>query len=325
MTIVTGFLGAGKTSLVNHLLTAPHGLRIAVLVNDFGAINIDAGLIAKRDGEVVSLENGCICCSLADGLLAATVRMLRLPVSPDRIVIETSGVSDPAEVARTFADPDLQPYAPLDGIVTVVDAEYGPSLEGAQAALARQQLGASDIVLLNKVDLVDEPGLKAARDWIHANAPHARILETIRAAAPVSLLMDIGANPHVSSLAIADHIGRASDSHPHGAPPFDTTVVELDEPLSYARLRAALQNLPRTVFRAKGIVYVAEKPGHQLILQATGRRAELAVGDRWDGAAPRTQLVFIGSRGGVDQQRLATLFGGQVSREQERSRTHLHA
>jgi len=309
VTIVTGFLGAGKTSLVNHLLTAPHGLRVAVLVNDFGAVNIDVELIARRDGEIVSLENGCICCSLADGLLAAAVRVLRLPQPPDRIVIETSGVSDPFEVARTFADPELQPYAPLDGVVTVVDAELGPTLAGAEAALARRQIAASDIVLLNKTDLIDDAGRLRARDWVGASAPRARLLETVRAAAPVELLMDIGGDA-LDLAGDAAGTGPECHAHPHDAPPFDSAVYESEAPISYARLRNALAAMPATVFRAKGLLYVAEKPDHRLILQATGRRAELTVGEPWGDAPRRSCLVFIGSRGGVDAGRLAALFDG---------------
>ena len=324
VTIVTGFLGAGKTSLLNHILTAPHGLRIAVLVNDFGAVNIDADLISNRDGEVISLENGCICCSLSDGLLAAASRMLRLSRPPDRIVIETSGVSDPMEVARTFSDPDLQIYAPLDGIVTVVDAEYGPSLDGAEAALARTQLEASDIVLLNKVDLIGADARAVAHDWIKSISPRAKMIETVRAAAPVALLMDIGGDP--LSL-IADSAGRRHDhAHPDGAPPFDTALFESDVPIPYARLRAALEAVPRSVFRAKGILYVAEKPDHRLILQATGRRAEITVGEPWGDAPRGTRLVVIGKPGEIDADGLRLLLGGHgpVSEEVNLGETHVH-
>jgi G3E family GTPase len=324
VTIVTGFLGAGKTSLLNHILTAPHGLRIAVLVNDFGAVNIDADLISNRDGEVVSLENGCICCSLSDGLLAAASRILRLPQPPDRIVIETSGVSDPMEVARTFSDPDLQIYAPLDGIVTVVDAEYGPSLDGAEAALARTQLEASDIVLLNKIDLIGADALSVAYDWIKSISPRVKTIETVRAAAPVPLLMDIGGDP--LSL-LAESAGRSHDhAHPHGAPPFDTALFESGDPIPYARLRAALEAMPRSVFRAKGILYVAEKPDHRLILQATGRRAEITVGELWGDAPRGNRLIVIGKPGEVDADGLKLLLGGHgpVSEAVSIGETHVY-
>lgn len=126
VSIVTGFLGAGKTSVLNHVLTSSHGRRIAVVVNDFGRINIDAELVQKSAGDVVSLENGCICCSLSDGLITGVARLVRQDSPPQHIIVETSGVSDPLDLARAFTDPELQRFAPLDGIVTVVDCELKP-------------------------------------------------------------------------------------------------------------------------------------------------------------------------------------------------------
>lgn len=317
VTIVTGFLGAGKTSLLNHLLTAPHGLRMAVLVNDFGTVNIDAGLIKNRDGDLISLENGCICCSLSEGLLAAAMRIVRLPEPPDRIVIETSGVSDPLEVARTFADPELQPYAPLDGIVSLADAELGPTLKGAQADLARQQLSSSDIVLLNKIDLLDKGALEAARNWVEKLAPRARILKTVRGAGPPELLMDIGGDP----LALVSHpnMGAHSAHHVHAHHAFDTFTITKEAPIRYAELRRALQRLPKSVFRAKGFVYLAEKADHRMILQATGRRAEMTVGARWAASRPLTQLVFIGEGCAKDQEEIRSLFALQNQAHQKRT------
>ncbi len=170
VTIISGFLGAGKTTLLNRILTGDHGLRIAALVNDFGSINIDAELIEQRDGDVVSLANGCICCSLSDGLLTSVVRLLRRPVPPQYIVIETSGVSDPLAVAHTFADPDLQPYALLDGIVTLADAELALTLDGEMAELARQQIRAADATIITRYSLT--PGaLKVGKPWFCQGYP----------------------------------------------------------------------------------------------------------------------------------------------------------
>lgn len=304
VTIIGGFLGAGKTSLLNHILTGDHGRRIAVLVNDFGAINIDAALVAGRNGEVVSLENGCICCSLADGLLVSAMRLIRRPDPPEHIVIETSGVSDPIAVARTFEDPDLQPYAPLDGIVTVVDAEQAPHLVGDVAALARRQVQAADVVLLNKVDLVDDVGRAAAQAWVRRQSSGVRILETLEGRAPLPLILGLGGAAAVPHDAVPEvHVHASGEHHHHHhdhALQFDSASFESDEPLPIRRLHALLGSLPPTVFRAKGIVNLVEKPDHRCILQATGRRATLTVGAAWGEDAPTTRLVFIGSKGGVD-------------------------
>ena len=303
VTIVTGFLGAGKTSFLNHVLTAPHGLRLAVLVNDFGAINIDADLIENKEGSVISLENGCICCSLSDGLLAAAVQVLRQPVPPDHILIETSGVSDPIEVANTFADPELQPYAPLDGIITLVDGELGPTLEGLERELARRQVAAADVVLLNKMDLLGEIEKKAVRKWVSDISSTVRIVETVRAKAPVELIMGHAAAAVVSALdnrtvRDASHAGFASTDL------FDSETFEVEPPIPLAKLQAALADMPKTIFRAKGFLYVAERPENKIILQATGRRAELTVGEAWGDEKPMSRLVFIGSKGGVDRNEI---------------------
>ena len=297
VTILTGFLGAGKTSLLNHILTGGHGKRIAVLVNDFGAVNIDASLIDNRDGEVVSLENGCICCSLSEGLLMSVVRLVQSENPPEHIVLETSGVSDPIEVARTFSDPELQPYAPLEGIVTVVDSELAPTLEDEMAALARHQVLAADITVLNKVDLVDEGGLRKARSWVAEQNPRVRTVEVSHGKVPLELLFDIGGAAELSNL---KNTGEAHTHDHHDEPPFDTYTFESNEALSAHVLNGLLSQLPKSIFRVKGLVNLVEKPDHPCVLQATGRRATLTVGQPWGDQTPSTQIVFIGSKGGVD-------------------------
>lgn len=318
VTIVTGFLGAGKTSLLNHILTGGHGRRIAVLVNDFGRINIDAALIANRDDEVVSLENGCICCSLSDGLLAAVARLIRREQPPEHILIETSGVSDPVEVASTFSDPELQPYAPLEGIVTVVDAELAPALDDASLSLARCQVAAADIAILNKIDLVDDDGRQRAREWVRESSPHVRVLEVSQGRVPIELLFDLG-----GAVQFRNAEGHSGHHDHQDKPPFDTYTFESDEPLPVQRLHDVLSRLPRTIFRAKGLLNLVEKPDHPVVLQSTGRRATLTVGRPWGERLPRTQIVFIGSRGGVDGAWLMESLNGRrdftvLRQEQER-------
>lgn len=295
VTILTGFLGAGKTSLLNHILTGTHGKRIAVLVNDFGAVNIDEALIENREGDVLSLENGCICCSLSAGLQVAAAQLVRR--QPDHIVIETSGISDPFEVANAFADPELRAYAPLEGIVTVVDAELAPTLEGDMLKLARHQVYAADIVVLNKTDLVDEGGHSQVIEWLQEKAPRARIIEAIHGQVPLELLFDIGG---AAELETGEARRDSEGAQRHNQPPFDTFTFESDAPLSIQRLHALLGQLPKGIFRVKGIVNLAEKPDHPCVLQATGKRAAVTVGQPWGERRRQTQIVFIGSQGGVD-------------------------
>src|SRR4051794_17615005 len=151
--LVTGFLGAGKTTVVNRLLGNAGGRRIAAVVNDFGAINIDAALVAGAADGVVSLANGCICCSLEGDLLRTLAGLLRRKPPPEAIVIETSGVADPADIIRNLIDPVIWREAPLEVVLCVVDAAAGA--EALEDPLLRAQLRAADVVALSKVDLAD--------------------------------------------------------------------------------------------------------------------------------------------------------------------------
>src|SRR6201994_985916 len=167
--LVTGFLGAGKTTLVNHILAHAAGRRIAAVVNDFGAINIDAELIAGATDGVVSLANGCICCTLEGDLLRTAAGLLRRTPGPEAIVIETSGVADPTDIVRNLMDPVIWREAPLETVLCVVDATT--QLEALNDALLRSQIRAADVVALSKVDLVDAAGLEQIRKAIAAIKP----------------------------------------------------------------------------------------------------------------------------------------------------------
>src|SRR3954467_4030437 len=179
--LVTGFLGACKTTVVNHLLVHAEGRRIAAVVNDFGAINIDAELITGAADGVVSLANGCICCTLEGDLLRTLATLLRRDPKPEYIVIETSGVADPADIVRNLMDPVILREAPLETVLCVMDAATAPS--ALDDALVRAQLRVADIVALSKLDLADEGAGSRIRDGIRAlrvpavvvDAPHGEI------------------------------------------------------------------------------------------------------------------------------------------------------
>src|SRR5215213_11649329 len=164
--LVTGFLGAGKTTAVNHLLAHAEGRRIAAVVNDFGAINIDAELIAGASDGVVSLSNGCICCSLEGDLLRTLATLLRRDPRSEFIVIDTSGIADPSDIVRNLMDPLIWQEAPLETVLCVVDATT--SAEMLNDALLRSQLRSADVVALSKVDLADAAGRAALLDVIRA-------------------------------------------------------------------------------------------------------------------------------------------------------------
>lgn len=318
LTILTGFLGAGKTTLLNHLLHAEHGLRIAVLVNDFGAINIDSQLITAVDGDTVSLANGCICCTIRGDLLKATTDLLNRDETPEYIIVETSGVSDPLEVALTFNIPQLQHRLRVDSIITVVDAENVRDLKQREYdILAFAQIGVADIVVVNKVDLVTADQLELLKNWIHSITPSARILEAVQGVVPPELVVGVGAYDPERLLAhqtqaVHVHEDGAAPDHDHTHPDhslvFSTWSWKTEQPLKVKLLRKAVENLPVTIFRAKGIAYIDDVPERRAVLQVVGRRVTLTISDPWGEQKPYTQIVVIGTHDGVDSAALQAHF-----------------
>ena len=194
LTILTGFLGAGKTTLLNRLLTGNHQLRVAVLVNDFGAINIDADLVVGVESDVISLANGCVCCQIRDDLVEAVVALLERPDPIDYIVLEASGVADPAGIAVTFGDPNLRDRIRLDSITCVVDADQvlthheQPALE----QLKLRQIALADLLILNKVDLAGAAHVDQVKAWIDGYVNRIRIVETSFCDVPDDILLGVG-------------------------------------------------------------------------------------------------------------------------------------
>ena len=191
VTLVGGWLGAGKTTLVNHLLRQRGERRIAVLVNDFGDLAIDADLIESRDGTLLQLAGGCVCCSFGSDLMAALQQMLALQPLPQHILIETSGVALPAAVARMLG---LLQGLQLDAVLVLADAETlrERAADAYVGELVRQQLQDADLLLLNKTDLVADGALDALGTWLADAAPRSRLLRCQRAQLPPELLLGIG-------------------------------------------------------------------------------------------------------------------------------------
>ncbi len=313
LTIITGFLGAGKTTLLNHILHGQHGQRIAVLVNDFGAVNIDARLIVGVQGEMVSLANGCICCTIQGDLLAAVENLLNQAEPPEYLIVETSGVSDPAQIVLTFARSALQHKVWIDGILTVVDAEQFLSLSGQQKTLAQGQVKAGDIIILNKTDLIQEAELETIRHWIRGFVPQARILETSFAQVPLEIMTSINLDrtknlPSGSDLDIHVHAVN-DDHHDHDhSLVFNTWYWQSNNPVKLSALRQVLEELPLTIFRAKGVVYLNEMPDKKSVVQVVGKRISLTLGDDWGDVQPFNEIVVIGEEGSLDTIVLQTQF-----------------
>mgnify|MGYP001453166604 CR=1 FL=1 len=331
LTIISGFLGAGKTTLLNHLLHANHGLKIAVLVNDFGSINIDSQLVVGVEGETINLSNGCICCTIRGDLLQAVVRLVRQPSPPEYIIIETSGVSDPVAVANTFLMPEVKPVIRLDSILTVVDADQMLDLKEENYDLAIDQISVADIVVVNKVDLISLEQLESVRRAIRQLVPDARILEVTYGKVPLELVLGVGmyAPEKVAQRAEKDihvhgvdeehdhhhHDDEEHDHHDHNhdhSTVFSTWSWETDKALSLQKMREMFEELPNTIYRSKGVIYLADVPDKMVILQMVGKRASLTIAGEWGDDTPRTQIVMISSFGGIDNEKLREQLEGCV-------------
>ena len=305
ITILTGFLGAGKTTLLNRILKGNHGLRVAVLVNDFGSINIDAELVVGVDSNMISLANGCVCCQIRDDLIQSVEELLARAEPIEYILLEASGVAEPSGIFGTFHNPNIRDRVRLDSVTCVVDAEqvFANPEYPALVELKLRQMGFADMVVLNKVDLAGAKQVEKVRAWIDDRFNRMRIVEASFCDVPYEILLAVGRFDPARQ--VADGDGHATD---HGKI-FSTFSYETDQPFSLESLREMVRKeLPGTVYRCKGVVYAADAPHRRAVLQVVGRRADVALMDEWNGRTPRTQIVAIGAAGCIDAETLREKF-----------------
>jgi cobalamin biosynthesis protein CobW len=323
-TIVTGFLGAGKTSLVRHLLSAASGHRLAVIVNEFGELGIDRELMlgcgdaACSDDDIVELANGCLCCTVADDFLPTLTRLVERAEPPGHIVVETSGLALPKPLVQAFAWPEIRTRMTVDGVVTVIDAaavaagrfaddpEAVSRQRGADPAIDHDnpleevfsdQLRCADLVILNKTDLLDAAALAGLRAEIEARLrPGVKLVasEQGRVSPTVALGLAAGAE---DDLAARPSVHEEEGGHDHDD--FDSFVVATGPVADPALLRARLTDAIRAqdVLRVKGF---ADVPGRarRLVIQAVGGRIEQHFDRPWSpGETRATRLVVIGKKG----------------------------
>lgn len=297
--IVTGFLGAGKTTLINRLLAEAEGRRIAAIVNDFGAINIDADLIATRSDDVIGLENGCICCSLQGDLLRTLKSILGRNEAIDQIVIEASGVADPQGIVSAVLDPALHKAVRLSGVLAVVDAVDAPARRDDR--LWQAQVGAADFVALAKTDGVNWESLReelAAQDKNY-------IFDAGDTPLPVGVIFDGEMEP------------RATGREPVVA---DERFVRLEwrwtGSCPMAGFQALVGQWSGRLLRAKGMLNFSERPEASFLFQFVGHRATLETLPRRE---EETRLVLIGEKHRLDpdalRKDLAALFAAPLSGE----------
>jgi G3E family GTPase len=302
VTVLTGFLGAGKTTLLNRILSSNHGLRVGVLVNDFGAINIDEQLIVGMDDSTISLANGCVCCEIDDDLVGAIETLIGRPERPDYIILEASGIADPFGIAMTVAKRRFEDRIRLDGIIAVVDLEqiFAYPEYPALQDLKLRQIGNSDMVVLNKVDLVDDDQVASVHAWIDERIPRVRTYETSYANVPLEILLGVGG--------FADSTRpNPTEDHAHQVHGFESWSYESESALSLDALRDTVKKLPGSIFRCKGIVYATDDPT-PFVIQSVGRRSTFTQ-TALEGHEDRTsRIVVIGAAGELDTDDLHQRF-----------------
>jgi len=327
VTVITGFLGAGKTTFIRHLMENAGSKRLAVLVNEFGTAGVDGDILKScaidncPAENIVELANGCICCTVADDFIPTIEALMALPETPDHILIETSGLALPKPLLKAFDWPAIRSRITVDGVITLADAEavvsgqFAPDLDAVAAQrdaddsldhetplseVFEDQIACADIVLLSKADLAGPEGVEAARKVIEAHAPRKlpiipmtegvidpRVVLGLEAAAED----DIDARP-------SHHDGH--DDHEHDD--FESVVIDMGEVADVATLEAAVLRLAREqkILRVKGYIAVQDKP-MRLLVQAVGERVRSQFDRPWGDTPRRSQLVVIAEHDHVNE------------------------
>ncbi len=334
VTVLTGYLGSGKTTLLNRILSEDHGKRYAVIVNEFGEVGIDNDLIVESDEEIYEMNNGCVCCTVRGDLIRTLEGLMRRPGRFDAILVETTGLADPAPVAQTFfMDDDVRARTRLDAVVALVDAKHLP-LRLKDSREAEEQIAFADVVVLNKTDLVSESELRDVEAAVRAINPSARIHKTQRSGVELAEVLDRGAfdlkraldnDPHFLDAHDHDHdheCGPDCDhdhdhhhhhDHAHSSPLHDQTVRsislrggDMDPKKFFPWLEKTTQIDGPNILRLKGIIAIKDDPeryvvqGVHMILEGDHQRA-------WKEDEKReSRLVLIGRD--LDTERLQRTF-----------------
>ena len=328
VTVITGFLGAGKTTLIRHLMQNPQGKRLAVLVNEFGTMGVDGDILKSCADEncpaenIMELSNGCICCTVADDFIPTLEKLMAMPVKPDHILIETSGLALPKPLLKAFDWPAIRSRITVDGVIALADAEavaagrFAPDEAAVDAQrkaddsldhetplseVFEDQIACADIVLLSKADLAGEAGLAAARTVIEAEAPRKLpILPLTDGVIDPRVILGLGAAAEDDLAARPSHHDGADD-HEHDD--FDSVAIDLAEIADPADLAERIARLAReqNILRVKGHVAVAGKP-MRLLVQAVGERVRHQYDRPWANDTSRiSRLVVIAEHDDINE------------------------
>ncbi len=335
VTVITGFLGSGKTTLIRHLMQNPQGKRLAVLVNEFGTAGVDGDILKScadencPESNIMELANGCICCTVADDFIPTIEQLMALPETPEHIIIETSGLALPKPLLKAFDWPAIKSRITVDGVIAVADAEavaagqFAPDLDAVQAQreaddsldhetplseVFEDQISCADIVLLSKADLAGEAGIAKAKEVVEAEAPRKL---------PIIAITDGVVDPRVilglEAAAEDDLENRPShhdghDDHEHDD--FDSIVVDLGEVEDVQALQDAIVKMAKdqNILRVKGYVAVKGKPMRYLV-QAVGTRIRAQYDQPWGDRPRASLLVVIAEHDHIDEATIKAALG----------------
>ena len=338
-TVITGFLGAGKTTLIRHLIENAGGRRLALIINEFGDVGVDGSLVkgcgdeACPEEDIIELANGCICCTVADDFLPTMQRLLDRDVPPDHIIIETSGLALPKPLVKAFQWPDIRTRATVDGVIALIDADAlaagrfahdEAALAAARAAdptldhdspieeLFEDQIACADLILLNKSDLVEPDRLAELEQQLAGEVrPGVRIVRTARGEIDPAILLGLDAGVEEQIDARPSH---HDDEDDHDHEDFDSFVVDLGELGNPAPLLSSLEQViaDHDILRVKGFVAIAGRPA-RLVIQAVGPRIQHHYDRHWQaGEARSSRLVVIG-QAGIDRLAIEQVLMGQLA------------
>lgn len=335
VTVITGFLGAGKTTLIRHLMQNPQGKRLAILVNEFGTVGVDGDILKSCADDncpvenIVELANGCICCTVADDFIPTIEALMAMPVRPDHILIETSGLALPKPLLKAFDWPAIRSRITVDGVIALADAEavaagrFAPDVAAVDAQRAadpsldhetplsevfEDQILCADLILLSKADLAGDAGLATAREVITAEMTRpVPMLSMTEGVIDPRVILGLNAAAEDDLAARPSH-HDGHDDHEHDD--FDTIVVELPEVTDPEALSTAIQRLAneQKILRVKGHIAVAGKPMRMLV-QAVGARVRLQYDRPWGTQPRRSQLVVIAEHDDIDEAAIRKVLG----------------
>ena len=297
VTVLTGYLGAGKTTLLNRILTEEHGKKYAVVINEFGELGVDNDLVVDTDEEVFEMNNGCICCTVRGDLIRIIGGLMKRRGRFDGIIVETTGLADPAPVAQTFfADEDVKKATKLDAIVTVVDAKHLPA-RLADSKEAAEQIAFADIVILNKMDLVEPEEADAVELKIRAINPYAEVRRAKKSAVPIDAVIGRDAFNLQRILEREPEFLTGEDHHEHDSD-VNSVSFEVSRPIDPERFNAWIGQVLATkgqdLLRTKGILYYAGD-NRRFAFQAVHMIADGDfIGEIKEGDPRRSKIVFIG-------------------------------